>query len=442
MSRMVDKAIVRADLKRRDVRWWAVGRARMYRLHWVLAVWLVAVIPAMATFGARWGWSATNGLCLALAGWWCWLSDKERARRARLRIALAWAKACVAAHAYPKATSDHFRPRVPGLAHIQTSHGGNVHATVVLPPGMTLDAEGTTRLDKLVPLIASHYTPKPLSVSVAPAEDIRHAKLTIVHWRAFDGATGPIPYVPGQGIALRETGEPVHIHIPGEHTLVVGQTGAGKSSWLNAGIGEALVHEHRPDLWGVDLKRTELSPWAPAFDRLALDETDTDSLLRDLAHEQARRQKALEGRGRKWEPGCGFPPLLVVVDELTQVVWQPWPGEDPKAPSQRRAQIIRLAAMGRALGIQFLVATQEPIAEVLGRIRVNMQTTICCRVRTETDAQTALGPGLAAELRPELLNVDGAAWVVPATTKPVVARAKWLTDHQVTEIAAAHQRRP
>lgn len=426
----------------------AISWARRWRLPWLAATapaaWFAATVTAGMT-GAGLGGALKAGFvagCAIPAGaaYLVWTSPVERHRRAAKRIGWRWARACHLADAYPKATNPAVTPRLPRLERVQESHGGNLHATVVMPGGMTYDSVNTTRLRQLAPLIATHLQPTPKALDVAPTDDLARARLTVVYWRAFDHETGPIAYTPGGGIGVRETGEAVRLHIPGEHTMVVGQTGAGKSSWLNAAIAEALHHEHRPDLWGVDLKRTELALWADAFDRLALDEHAADAILRDLIRELIRRQKALEGRGRKWEPGCGFPPLLVVIDELTQVVWQPWPGEDPKAPSQRRAQVIRLAAMGRALGIQFLAATQEPIAEVVGRIRVNMQTTICCRVRTETDAQTALGPGLAAELRPELLTAPGSAWVVPATTRPVVARAKWLDDPDIAQIAAAHRR--
>jgi S-DNA-T family DNA segregation ATPase FtsK/SpoIIIE len=224
--------------------------------------------------------------------------------------------------------------------------------------------------------------------------------------------------------------------------LIVGQTGGGKSGYVNAIVAEQVQGPHDPILLGVDLKRVELGPWAPCFERLAVTPADASALLSDTVRDLDRRLEWLDRRGlRKYRHGCGLRPLTLVVDELVQAVWQQWDDEDPRAPARRRGQLMKIAALGRAAGVQVVCATQEPVAEMVGRIRVNMQTTICCRVRTLTDAEVAVGKGLAGDLHPENLTLDGAAWAVPATSRPVLVRARWLDDDEIASIAAAHRRR-
>lgn len=430
------------------VRWLArrLGRCTDWALRWriieLTALWAVTFMATAATVGAGTtiAWQTANGVWLAAVGWVAFLSDRERARRARMVVHTRWVRACAAARAQTRLTDGQqlpaFTATVPTLRKIVVSHGGNVSAVVNLPLGMTFDA-----FKAHVAAIAAWHRPQVIDLRVTAAEDVRHAIVEITHWRAFSGhSSDPIPYTPGEGAAVLESGSRWDLPSPGPQTLIVGQTGGGKSSWVNAIIAEALTNPHNPTLWGVDLKRTELAPWRPVFDRLALDADQATQLLYDAERELERRQKALEGKGRKWFPGCGFPPLVLVIDELVQAVWEPWGDEDQKMPGIRRRKVARIASLGRALGMQIVCATQEPIAELVGRIRVNMQTTICCRTRTLTDSEVAVGKGLASDLHPENLTLDGAAWVVPATTKPVLARAKWLDDSDVAQIAAAHER--
>lgn len=416
----------------RRVGWRPVWFALRWKLGQLTALWAVVFL------GTRGSWNAACAVAWPAAGWVWAVSENQRRRRPVLLEAARWSTAVHAANAWPKLKPDQPTPpgglRLPRLTHIQVSHGGNVNALAALPPGMSYD-----ELEKLAPHIASWYRPPVLDLRVQRSDDVRHAEIVVTRWRAFDRHTDPFPYTPGAGIAVPERGGRFDVRYPGEHVLIAGQSGAGKSSWVNVIIAEALHAEHRPVLWGIDFKRVELGPWAPVFDRIALEPGNADQLLDDLIVEVDRRSHALEGHARKWTPGCGFAPLLLVVDELAQVCYLPWPGEDKQAPAQRLAKLARIGSMGRALGIQMVVATQNPLAEIVGRIRDNMQLTVCNWVRGEAEAGVALGSkDLAAQLRPQDLTLPGVAWVVGRDRKPFVARARFLDDGDVDQLAAAH----
>jgi hypothetical protein len=423
------------------VRWRALELVGL----WLLTYWVAAIVLAVVTGRPQVGapWYVANGAWLAGFGWVAFLSEHEPYRRERKVVAGRWSRACRSARAQTRLVDGQrlpwFTSGTPNLQQVVVSPMGNVSGVAHLPPGMSFD-----QLHAALSMIESWYRPEPIALRIVRHESARYAIVELTHWRAFSGASpDPILYVPGAGVAVTEAGGRFDIPPAGEHVLIVGQTGAGKSSFINGGIAEQVQSPHRPELRGIDLKRVELGPWAGCFERLAVTPEDASVLLSDTVRDLDRRLEWLDRRGlRKYRHGCGLRPLTLVIDELVQAVWQQWEDEDPRAPGRRRAQLMKIAALGRAAGVQIICATQEPVAEMVGRIRVNMQTTICCRVRTLTDAEVAVGKGLAGDLHPENLTLDGAAWAVPATTRPVLVRARWLDDADVARIAAAHQRRP
>jgi S-DNA-T family DNA segregation ATPase FtsK/SpoIIIE len=92
-----------------------------------------------------------------------------------------------------------------------------------------------------------------------------------------DPLAAPIPW-PGttatsvnQPVVLGrfEDGDPVAIRLVGEHVLIGGTTGRGKSGVLNLILAE-LCGRSDVVIWGIDMKGgLELAPWRPVLDRLA-----------------------------------------------------------------------------------------------------------------------------------------------------------------------------
>jgi S-DNA-T family DNA segregation ATPase FtsK/SpoIIIE len=269
---------------------------------------------------------------------------------------------------------------------------------------------------------------------VNPSGDGETVRLRVVRRLAYNERSGPIPWRPGLHVALQDTGEDWSPSFPGQHILCVGATGAGKSGWQNVIVASSFRRPFRVVRWGFDIKQVELALWGQAFERVALDLASATQLLTDLDGEIRRRFAVLSSRGeRDWSPESGLPMLLVVVDEMRELI-RVAPGEKPDAGKERQARLESAAALGRAAGVVLLCCTQEPLAETVGRIRVNMGTTICGRVRTETDAVTALG-NVGRFLQPERIRVPGEAWVVP-TGEPFKARARWIDNDGIRWLSA------
>jgi hypothetical protein len=317
---------------------------------------------------------------------------------------------------------------------------GNISFELELAVGVT-----AVDVEKAEPALKSHYPadrqygrPRDVQVHPASVSALDRVQVRVIRQRAYDEQSAPIRWRAGDSVALREDGEPWTPPFPGYSYLVVGQAGAGKSGWLNAFLAHSTTVSFPVVRWGCDLKRVELAPWRARFNRLAIDYQSVSKLLEDIPGILDERYAFMEANGiRKWHPRCGLPALLVVVDELREVVQQ-FPGErDGKAAAQRLLHLVTLTSKGRACGAVLLGATQNPLAEVIGRVRDNCGGTICGWVRTETEAFTALGD-IGRFLQPQRIQVPGEAWVVPSgdlARGPFKARARFLDDDSVASVA-------
>jgi hypothetical protein len=406
---------------------------------------LAAVFAAWCVFWVFWtGYAATElGAYAAVTAtvgpltWWLTGPRSVERRRAR-RIEDRWAKAC-AKHGLVSVTRRYgctYRS-YPDLTNIRYDRG-NITADGRLPEHMPFSALAASR-----PLLeASYARGAQRSLELHGDDHRREFRLTITRWVAFDRhTTDPWPYQPRQGVAVREDGQPVHFEVgpEGPAVLVAGIKGSGKSSWVNAIVAEAVSDPGPVELVGIDLKRTELAPWRNQFARLALDPHDVTDVLRYVFEENHQRTRWMEQHGvRKWHPGLPFPRLLLVIDELRQLATK-WPGDEDGEPGERIALAASIGALGRAQAVQLVCATQNPRAAYVGEIRENCDITICCRVRTENEAFTALGD-IGRQLRPDQITKaeQGVAWVV-GDDRPYKARARWLDDHAVATIAGRVQ---
>ncbi len=404
----------------------------------VLVAWLSA--PLLGSWALVPGWPAAPlpvvVTVLLLAGallWWVrcpwpWAARaavRKAEGRERRREGRAWA---VAALACELPGTKLTRVRRTGLA-------GNIAGVIETPANVLPET-----LEKAEVKLREHYPPhskhgRARALYVNPSGDGSTVRLRVVRRLAYTGQSGAIPWQPGLPVALQDTGEDWRLKLPGERIMCVGASGAGKSGWQNVIIGSSFGLPYPVVRWGVDIKQVELGLWAGAFERVALDLASASRLLADVDVEIRRRFGYLAARGeRLWSPGCGLPLLLVVVDEMRELI-RVAPGERPDAGKERQSRLESAAALARASGVVLLCCTQEPLAETVGRIRVNMSTTICGRVRTEVDAVTALG-NVGRFLQPERITVPGEAWVVP-TGEPFKARARWVSDEGIRWLARA-----
>lgn len=176
----------------------------------------------------------------------------------------------------------------------------------------------------------------------------------------------------------------------GPHALVAGTTGAGKSELLLTWV-TALATTHPPEQVSfllVDYKGG--ATFAPLADlpHVAGVVTDLDAAtsrraISSLFAELRRRERLCATAGR------GSPRLVIVVDEFRVLA-----EEQPDL----LAALVRVAGVGRGLGVHLVLATQRPAGVVNGEIRANTALRVALRVRERADSQDVIDAPDAARL--------------------------------------------
>ena len=183
----------------------------------------------------------------------------------------------------------------------------------------------------------------------------------------------------------------------GPHILVGGTTGAGKSELLRTLIASLAV-VNAPDQLGfvlVDYKG------GSAFDACAelphtlglvtdLDPQLAERALRSMQAElhASRGSPALGGRQgpggvptHRWPGGTTLPRLILVIDEFRMLA--------EELPAFVDG-LVRIAAVGRSLGVHLILATQRPAGIVSADIAANVNLRIALRVRDRTDSEDVI----------------------------------------------------
>ncbi|GAA3311888.1 FtsK/SpoIIIE domain-containing protein [Arthrobacter ramosus] len=219
----------------------------------------------------------------------------------------------------------------------------------------------------------------------------------------------------------------------GPHLLVAGTTGSGKSELLRT-IVSAISLTHSPDRVNflfVDFKGgSGLGP--------LLDLPQCVGMLTDLSeHELERTRSSLRAEVRMREAilakagvpdlpaywatagGTGgggaagrrsqlpaLPRLVLVIDEFRMLI------ED--APDAL-AELMRIATLGRSLGIHLIMATQRPQGALSADIRANVTTSIALRVQSEMESRDVINSPAAASIP---VSLPGRAYMVRGVEDP------------------------
>ena len=212
----------------------------------------------------------------------------------------------------------------------------------------------------------------------------------------------------------------------GPHTLMAGTTGAGKSEALLAWV-TALATLHPPEQVSfllVDYKGGATFGALACLPHVAGVVTDLDA----ATSRRAISSLFAELRRRERVSVAGAPPsprLLIVVDEFRVLA-----EEQPDL----LAALVRVAGVGRGLGVHLVLATQRPAGVVNGEIRANTALRVALRVRERADSQDVIDAPDAARLA---TRTPGRALVRHGADELVEVQLAWLTaDDRRRQVAA------
>lgn len=257
------------------------------------------------------------------------------------------------------------------------------------------------------------------------------------------GATVPkgLSAVLGKG---RQGSVTFDFQLDGPHLLVAGTTGSGKSELLRTLVASMALNDppERTTFLFLDFKGgSGLEPLAglPHCVGLLTDlgKHDVNRALVSLRGETKRREELLAAAGvphialYQQKAPSGFPPLpylVLIIDEFRMLV--------DEAPGALH-ELMRVATIGRSLGIHLVMATQRPQGALTADIRANVTSSIALRVQSDAESLDIINTRDASCIP---VDAPGRAYLARASSSPeefqtasLAVSAKAMVDGELQE---------
>lgn len=296
-------------------------------------------------------------------------------------------------------------PHDPAVARVET--GGDFHPVVLL------DGVSIVRAERIARSLSSLR-----HVSGAGDDAILPDTVRFVDLMRID-LEDPAPLVRRWSTQPRNTfvvvgatgdGEfALDISRDGPHALIAGTTGSGKSEFLQT-LVVSLALANRPDALNFVLVDYKGGSAFADCERLPhtvgmvtnLDARETERALASLDAELKRRERVLRDMGAKdidaaWAKDAdtaaarGLARLMIVIDEFAELRT-----ELPEFIDG----LVRIARVGRSLGVNLVLATQRPAGVVTPEMQSNISLRVALRVTDRSDSADVLGSGEASLISP------------------------------------------
>lgn len=216
-------------------------------------------------------------------------------------------------------------------------------------------------------------------------------------------------------VGMSRTGNVVYDMVDYPNLLIAGEPGSGKSVALRQILTTLLFHIKGLELYCADLKRTEFHLFEGIAKKVVYDEDGLRGIVGRMESEAKKRGNLLNRMGLAHVDDLpekeAVPYIVIAIDEVAMLE-----SKTGKALMQRVAKVI---AVGRALGIYFIMSMQRPDKEVLnGRVKNCLTVRMAFRHTDITNSQISLGAGHgeAADIKPAqkgrtALLLDGVEFV-------------------------------